>query len=147
MARPSPGSDDHSNTLGINDKCTKPCTKPRKQLSWCLQKIRASWGERRSHHIAKVAKFLDFNKLHSCKYGRKKRKKMTCMTFPCIIALWNNSRTCFSSIVRQCKWLSLLGKIFEIQKFCYHGNVMSHFSITWSFVHFLLIGKDKLSDS
>ena len=58
-----------------------------------------------------------------------------------------NSRTYFSSIVQQCRWLSLLEKILEIQKFCYHGNVMSHFSITWSFVHFILIGKDKLRDS
>ena len=129
----------------------EPCTKPRKQLWWCLQKIRVSWGERRSHHIAKVAKFLDFNKLWSCKYGRKKKENNWHVWLsPCIIALWNNSRivlwTYFSSIARQCKWLSLLGKIFEIQEFCYHGNVMSHFSITWSFVHLLLIGKDKLRD-
>ena len=33
----------------------------------------------------------------------------------------------FSSIVRQCKWLSR--GIVEIQKFCFHGNVTSHFSL------------------
>ena len=38
----------------------------------------------------------------------------------------------FSSIVRQCKWLSLSRKIVVIQKFCYHGNLTSHFSfLSW----------------
>ena len=34
----------------------------------------------------------------------------------------------FYSIVQQCKWPSLLRKTVEIQKFCYYGNVASHFS-------------------
>ena len=32
------------------------------------------------------------------------------------------------SIVWQCKWRSRSRMIVEIQKFCYHGNVTSHFS-------------------
>ena len=34
----------------------------------------------------------------------------------------------FSSIVRQCKWSSLLREIVEIQKICFNGKVKSHFS-------------------
>ena len=34
--------------------------------------------------IAMVAKYLDLNKPWSCKYGRKKGKIMTCMTFLCM---------------------------------------------------------------
>ena len=34
----------------------------------------------------------------------------------------------FSSIVRQSKWPSLSRKIVLIQKFCYNGNLTSHFS-------------------
>ena len=37
-----------------------------------------------------------------------------------------NGNPYFSSIVRQCKWLSLSRKIVEIQKFCYRGNLTSH---------------------
>ena len=59
------------------------------------------------------------------------------MTFLCMIALRDKT----------VEHTFLPGKIFEIQKFCYHGNVMSRISIIWSFVHFLLIGKDKLRDS
>lgn len=38
-----------------------------------------------------VAKSLDLNKPLSRKYGGKKRKEMTRMTFPCIVALWNQT--------------------------------------------------------
>ena len=38
----------------------------------------------------------------------------------------NGNPNC-SYIVRQRKWLSVLRKNVEIQKFCYHGNVTSHF--------------------
>ena len=34
----------------------------------------------------------------------------------------------FSSTVQQYKWPSLSRKIVVIQKFCYHGNLTSHFS-------------------
>ena len=34
----------------------------------------------------------------------------------------------FSSVVRQRKWPFLSRKIVEIEKFCHHGNVTSHFS-------------------
>ena len=37
--------------------------------------------------VTMVAKFLDLNKLWSCKSGRKKMKKLTCMTFLCMIEL------------------------------------------------------------
>ena len=43
-----------------------------------------------SYRHLMVAKFLDHNKLWSCKYGGKKRKKLTCMRFLCIIALSRN---------------------------------------------------------
>lgn len=64
-------------------------------------------------------------KPQSCKYDRKKRKKSTCMTFPCMIALGSPY---FSSIVRQCKWPSVSRKIIEIRKCSYHGNVTSQVS-------------------
>ena len=38
-----------------------------------------------------------------------------------------NGSPYFCSIVRQCKWPSLSRKIVEIQKFCYHVNLMSPF--------------------
>ena len=34
----------------------------------------------------------------------------------------------FSSIVQQCKWPSISRSNAEIQKFCCHGNVTSHYS-------------------
>ena len=39
-----------------------------------------------------------------------------------------NSSPYFSSIVQRGKYLSLSRKIVEILKFCYHGNLTSHFS-------------------
>ena len=39
-----------------------------------------------------------------------------------------NGSPYFSSIIGQCKWPSLSKKIVVIQKFCYHGNLMSHSS-------------------
>ena len=41
--------------------------------------------------FALLAKFLDLNKPWSCKYGRKKWKKLTCMTFLCPIELRNKT--------------------------------------------------------
>ena len=38
-----------------------------------------------------------------------------------------NGNPYFCSIVRRCKWPSLSRKIVEIQKFCYRGNLTSHF--------------------
>ena len=38
-----------------------------------------------------------------------------------------NGSPYFCSIVQQCKWPSLSRKIVEIQKFCYRGNLTSHF--------------------
>ena len=38
-----------------------------------------------------------------------------------------NGNPYFCSIVRRCKWPSLSRKIVEIQKFCYHVNLMSPF--------------------
>ena len=61
---------------------------------------------------------------------KKKPKKLTCMTFLCMICTQeqNVSILCFASIVQQFKWPSRSRKIVEIQKFCHHGNVTSHFS-------------------
>ena len=39
-----------------------------------------------------------------------------------------NSIPYFSLMVWQCKGTSLSRKIVEIQKFCYHGNAISHYS-------------------
>ena len=36
-----------------------------------------------------------------------------------------NGNPYISFVVRQCKWPSLLRKIAEIQKYCYHGNLTS----------------------
>ena len=38
-----------------------------------------------------VAKFLDLNKPWSCKYSRNNNKKLTCLTFLCMIALRNKT--------------------------------------------------------
>ena len=40
----------------------------------------------------------------------------------------NGSPYFSSMIVQQCKWPSLLRKIVVSQKFCYNGNLTSHFS-------------------
>ena len=39
-----------------------------------------------------------------------------------------NDSPYFSSIVRQCKWPSISRKMIEIQTFCCHGNLTSHFT-------------------
>ena len=86
-------------------------------------------------HVTMVANFLDLNKPWSCKYGReKKNEKLTCTTSVCACLHSRKKKRLpndFSSIVRQYKWSSLSrekAKI-EIQKFCYHSNVTSHFPI------------------
>ena len=58
--------------------------------------------------------------------AEKKRKKLTCMSFLCMITQEQNSSPYFTSIIGQCKWLLLWRKVVEIQKFCYHGNMMLH---------------------
>ena len=51
------------------------------------------------------------------------------MTFSCSIALRNKTvADTFLSIVQQCKWPSISRSNAEIQKFCCHGNVTSHYS-------------------
>ena len=61
---------------------------------------------------------------------KKKREKIDTCHFPVhdCTQEQNVSILCFASIVRQCKWPSRSNKIVEIQKFCNHGNVTSHFS-------------------
>ena len=50
------------------------------------------------------------------------------MTFLCVIALRTKTVAHNSFLpLGQHKWPSLSGKIIQVQKFCYHGNVMSHF--------------------
>ena len=84
--------------------------------------------EKSLRHVAMVAKFADLNNPWSCKYGRDNNKKLRMYDFPVQDCTQEqNSSPFFSSIVRQSKWLSLSRKIVEIQKFCYHGNVTSHF--------------------
>ena len=64
---------------------------------------------------------------------QKKTEKLTCMTFPCTLALRNKTVASpyfvLPSTGRLIKWPSLLRKTVEILKFCYHGNVTSHFSL------------------
>ena len=47
--------------------------------------------EKKLRHVAMVAKPLDLNKPCSRKYDRKKRNKLTRMTFSCTVALWNKT--------------------------------------------------------
>ena len=51
-------------------------------------------------------------------------------------ALEQNSSPYFSSIVRQCKWLSLSRKMIEIHKYCYHGNLTSLFCSLYSIPYY-----------
>ena len=86
-----------------------------------------SRGEKLSCHVTMVAKFLDLNKLWSCKSGRKKNEKIEVYDFPVHDCTQEqNSSPYFTSIIGQCKWLLLWRKVVEIQKFCYHGNNSSH---------------------
>ena len=88
------------------------------------------WTETR--HDAMVAKFLDLNKRWS-QIWLKKNWHVQCMTIIPVhyCTQEKNSSLYFSSIVRQCKWPFLSRKIVKIHKFCYHGNVTSHISITY----------------
>ena len=56
--------------------------------------IKENWThrieEKSLRHVATVVKFLDLNKLSSCKYDRKMpAKKLTCVTFLCMIEFRN----------------------------------------------------------
>ena len=55
----------------------------------------------------------------------EKRKKMTCMTFLYIIALRNITLAPLS--------------VVEIHKFCYHGNVTSHFLLLSDLLFIIII--------
>ena len=74
-----------------------------------------------------VAKFLDLKRGPA--NMAEKTKKNDTYDFPVDDCTHeqNGNPNC-SYIVRQRKWLSVLRKNVEIQKFCYHGNVTSHFS-------------------
>ena len=78
-----------------------------------------------------------------------KTKKLTCMTFLCTLALRNKTVASpyfvLPFIVRLIKWPSLLRRIVEIQKFCYHGNVTSHFSSLLSLFYPKLTTNMKIS--
>ena len=69
--------------------------------------------------LARSQNFYISTNCGPAKVAEKKEKKLTCMTFLCMIALRDKT----------VEHTFLPGKIFEIQKFCYHGNVMSHISI------------------
>ena len=85
-----------------------------------------------------VAKFLDLNKPWSCKYDRKKkRKKMTCMTFLCIIALRNKTvpHTFLQSFTS--KWPSLSRNLAAMVTWCHKSPPNSFLCVlytihTWS---------------
>ena len=72
------------------------------------------------YHGSKISGYQQTAVLQICQKKQTKAKtEMTWMTFP---------SPYFPSIVRQCRWSSLQRKIVEIQKFCFHGDVTSHFS-------------------
>ena len=76
-----------------------------------------------------VAKSLDLKKPWSRKYGGEKTKRSDTYDFSVHFStLGQNGSSHFFSIVRQCKWPSLSRKVVEIHKYCYHGNMTSHFS-------------------
>ena len=82
-------------------------------------------AEKSLHHVAMVAQYLDLNKPWSRKYGDNIDK----YDFPVRDCTQEqNGSPNFSSAVRQGKWPFLSRKIVEIEKFCHHGNVTSHFS-------------------
>ena len=82
--------------------------------------------EKSSRQVAMVAKFMDPNKLWSCKYGRK---KLTCMTLLYMIALRNKTVAhTFLPSLDNAERPSLSRRVVEIQKCCRHGNLTSHFS-------------------
>ena len=57
----------------------------------CKLNVLSNKEEMSLRHVAMVAKFLDLNKPCSWKYGRKKKKKWTCMTFLYMVALRNKT--------------------------------------------------------
>ena len=77
---------------------------------------------------------MDLNKRsRSCGIYSWKNEKIDMYDFPlpdCIQE--QNGSPQFSSIVRHCKWPSLSRTIVEIQKFCYHCNLTSRFSLQLS---------------
>ena len=82
-------------------------------------------AEKSLHHVAMEAQYLDLNKPWSRKYGDNIDK----YDFPVRdCTKEQNGSPNFSSVVRQRKWPFLSRKIVEIEKFCHHGNVTSHFS-------------------
>ena len=81
--------------------------------------------------VAMAVKLLDLNKPCSCKYGRKLKRTKKNDIYDFLVQYCTQEQNCsqyFSSIVQQCKWPSILRSNAEIQKFCYHGNVTSHYS-------------------
>ena len=103
----------------------------RQTIIWHFLVLFACREEKSLRHVAMVARLLDLMKLWSCKYGRKKTTKLTCMTFLCMVEFMQeqNGSPYVSSIIRQCKCPSLSRKIVEIQKYGCHVNVTSHFSL------------------
>ena len=89
--------------------------------------------QRKSRYITSTRQqnFLISTACGPANVAGKKWQKLHVWLFLCIIAL-RNKTVALSSIVRQCKWLSLPRKIVEIQNFCYHGNMTSHFSSPFS---------------
>ena len=76
-------------------------------------------------HVTMVSKFPWI----STNYDRKKKdEKIDTYEFPVHCTQGQNDSPYFSSIVGQCKWPSLSRKILEVQNFCNHGNMTSHFS-------------------
>ena len=92
-------------------------------------------------HAAMVATFLDLNKNRPGPANiAEKTKKMEKNDFP--VPDCTQEQNCspqFSSMVRQCKWPSMSRTIVEIQKFCYHGNLTSRFSLfLWVSLSFMM---------
>ena len=88
-----------------------------------------------------VATFLDLKQNRPDPANiAEKTKKLTCMTFRFSDCTQEqNGSPQLSSTVRQCKWPSMSRTIVEIQKFCYHGNLTSRFSLfLWVSLSFMM---------
>ena len=82
-----------------------------------------------AYEITQIPRYSSFKGHETWQNPWRNREKS--LRHVVMVAKWPtlNKPWSFPSIVRQCKWLSVSRKLVEIQKFCFHGNVTSHFSL------------------
>ena len=83
-----------------------------------------------AYEITQILRYSSF-KGHETWQNPWRNREEKSLRHVVMVAKWPtlNKPWSFPSIVRQCKWLSVSRKLVEIQKFCFHGNVTSHFSL------------------